>query len=135
MPAPEGNKYAEKYPLEVAKDKFLEILEYAKTKDDCYSLQDAVLNCGMPLSTYDLKAKEHPELGSLKNDTKGWLTVRINYGTLKGDFNPSAGIWRQKMLGEREIPATQHIVNTNIEHKPLTAEEIKKKQEEIDDMI
>lgn len=130
MPAHKENKYAQKYTLEHAMDLFINGLEYAEIDNNCLSLHDAIKQTTIPYSTYDYLAEKHEVLGRIKKDTMIEVLRRINSKALKGEYQPTASIWRMKQLGEKD----QSFVNQKVEEViPLTPEEIKQKSKELED--
>ena len=99
MPAPKGNKYNQKWTEKELYDRFIIGLEYAENNDDCLCLAEAIKATGIPYSTYDWHAERNEELGHIKKDTMIEVSIRINKGALKGDYQPTASIWRVKQLG------------------------------------
>lgn len=125
MAAEKGNKYAQEWSEEAAIIAFIEILEYAETREDCLSLQKAVKSSNMPWSTYRHLADNQDVLARIKEDTHAAIIIRINDGTLKGDFQPTAGIWRMKQLGEKDSKELDHKSSDgSMSTKPPTKQEI-----------
>lgn len=131
MAAPEGNKYTQKYTEEEAVGLFLEMLDYSKT-DDCLCVQDAFLHIELPSSTFFYLANKYKVLESIKKDIMANVISKVNRGSLKGDLNSTAAIWRMKQLGETDKTEVNSTV-TNL--TPPTPEELKKASEELDETI
>ena len=102
MGAPKGNKYNQKYSEEEAKEIFLKALEYANSNDDCLCVQDAIFHVDMPCSTFHWLSNNYKELEDIKKNINDAVIRRINRGSLKGNYNVTAGIWRMKQLGEKD---------------------------------
>ena len=100
----EGNKAAQKNPKVVIR-KFREMLENAKNNEDVLSFQDACASINWRDSKCNYWASKLPVFATLKKDIQDTIVRRINKKTLKGDYNPTASIWRMKQLGEKD---TQH---------------------------
>ena len=128
MPAPEGNKYTQKYTEEDAVELFIKGLEYAESQHDCYSLADAIKHTEIPYSTYDYLAERYEVLGRIKKDTKTEVSRRINKGALLSELQPASAIWRLKQLGEVD---SKEIKQTNIDVTPLTPEEVKEAKDNL----
>ena len=103
----EGNKEAEKW----SDERMIEILE------DCYqevynnpnrllSIADVLVyvraTYKMSSSSFFAKVKANKVLESIKSDINILLLSRINKGSIEGDYNATACIWRMKQLGERD---------------------------------
>ena len=116
MAAPKDNKYNQVWTHKDAKERFLKALKYSEIDDDCLHLADAIKVTGIPYSTYDYLAEKHKDLGLIKKDTKMEVLIRINKGTIKGDYPPAAGIWRMKQLGETD----RQEINQNVTNNELT---------------
>ncbi|MBK7215212.1 MAG: hypothetical protein IPH88_18370 [Bacteroidales bacterium] len=52
-------------------------------------------------------------MDNIKEDINSAVICRINKGTLNSDYNPTAGIWRMKQLGEKDS-STHEINSTGI---------------------
>lgn len=96
-----GNKLAERYTLETAIDAFETVYNEAK-KHDCLSMQEAIINSDIRSSTFYHLLDRFPVLESIKKECELLVLSRINKGALIGDYNPTAGIWRMKQLGEKD---------------------------------
>lgn len=131
MAAEQNNTYAQKYSLDEALPLFLEMLEYSLS-DECLCVQDAFLHIKMPSSTFHYLIDKYKVLEDIKKDINANVISKVNKGALKGDFQPTASIWRMKQLGERD---KTEVTQTNIDATPLTPEEIQKAQEDIDNSI
>ena len=116
MGAPKGNKYNQVWTEKEAKERFIKGLQYAEEDTECFHLEDAIKQTGIPYSTYDYLAEKHKDLGLIKEETKMEVLRRINKGTIKGDYPPAAGIWRMKQLGETD----RQDINQNITSNELT---------------
>lgn len=131
MAAEQNNKYAQKYSLEEAMPLFLEMLEYSLT-DDCLCVQDAFLHIKMPSSTFHYLIDKYKVLEDIKKDINANVISKVNKGALKGDFQPTASIWRMKQLGERD---KTEVTQTNIDATPPTPEERAAAMKKIDEEI
>lgn len=131
MSAEKGNKYAQMYTEEEALSMFEQMFEYSKT-DNCLCVQDAFLHVGMPSSTFYYLISVRKELEDIKKDIDASVISKINRGGLKGDFNPTASIWRMKQLGERD---KTEVTQTNIDATPPTPEERAAAMKKIDEEI
>ena len=103
MAAPLGNQYTRIYTLEEATELFIKALEYAETNPKCLSVQAAEMFVKIPHSTFNNLTKQFNVLNDIKEDINRAVIVRVNNGTLDGTYNPTAGIWRMKQLGEKDI--------------------------------
>lgn len=131
MGAEIGNRYAEKYTLEEALVLFEQMLDYSAT-DDCLCVQDAFLHIKMPSSTFYHLIDTYKVLENIKKDINANVISKVNKGALKGDFQPTASIFRMKQLGEVDVT---EVKNTNLNITPPTKEEVEARQKEIDDLI
>lgn len=131
MAAPEGNKYTQKYTEEEAIELFIKMLDYSKT-DDCLCVQDAFLHIELPSSTFFYLTNKYKVLESIKKDMMANVISKVNRGSLKGDLNSTAAIWRMKQLGETDKTEVNSTV-TNL--TPPTPEELKKASEDLDETI
>ena len=130
MPAQKGNKYAQKYTIDEAMEVFIQMLEFSKT-DECLCIQDAFLHVELPSSTfYDLVSK-YKVLENIKRDIMANIISRVNRSGLRGEFNPTASIWRMKQLGEKDKTEVQ---NTNVD-VPLTKDEIESYKKKNKDLL
>ena len=122
MSAEKGNKYAQIYTLECWIDKLNKIYEDA-CNGNIWSIQEAWVKHGIRPSTVKWWIRKEKELSDIKEDINEAIIANLNRNCLTGDMNVTAGIWRMKMLGERE---KQEIVNTNVNlnTSPITKEEI-----------
>lgn len=110
MAAPKGNKYTEKYTSEKAEELLIKAKEYAMSTRDCFSIQEAILHVGLPISTFYNLIKKHDVLEDIKKDIDAIIISKVNKGAILGDFNATACIWRMKQLGETD---KQEIEQTN----------------------
>lgn len=92
---------------------FIAALEYAENQD-CLSLQEAIKHIEMPSSTFYDLADQFEVLERIKKDILNAVLIRINRGSLTGGYNPTAGIWRMKQLGEVEKSETKHDATIHI---------------------
>ena len=102
MAAPKGNQYTRKYTEKEAFKIFEATLKWAKEEEDCLCVQDAVIHSDIPRSTFYYLCDEHKVLDNIKKEINDLVIARVNKGALKGDYNPTAGIWRMKQLGETD---------------------------------
>lgn len=96
-----GHTQSLKYTEEEAVEKFEEVLVQAKKKD-CLSIQEAIINSSLPYSSFYYLLDKFPNLESIKKEIEIHVLARINKGSLTGEYNPTAGIWRMKQLGEKD---------------------------------
>lgn len=127
MPAPEGNKYTQKYTEEDAIPIFERMAEFSKT-EDCLCIQDAFLHVDLPSSTFYYLVDKYEVLESIKRDIMANVISRVNRNGLKGNFNATASIWRMKQLGEVD---SREVTQTNIDVAPLTPEEVKEAKDNL----
>ena len=132
MAAAEGNQYTRKYTLESALPLFEKALSYAIESNDCLCVQDAVAQSGIAHTTFYDLCKQFNVLNDIKKNINENVIMRINRGGLKGDFNPTASIWRMKQLGEKD---KTEVANTVTNITPLTPEELKESKNKLDDLI
>ena len=97
-----GNQSALKWTLEESFLLFERMVQNAEANEELLCVQDVVLSVGMYPSSINYLVNKFPELKLIKKDIHEIITCRINRGTLKGDFQPAAGIWRMKQNGERD---------------------------------
>ena len=133
-----GNKYASEWTLENALPRFKDALDFAEDpKNECYSLQDAIYQSGIPYSTFYYLADNQPVLETIKKDIQQAVIRNVNKGAVKGVFAASPAIWRMKQLGEKDeqhVKSTGTIVSTNIEVADNESkEEIEKLIKKFDD--
>ncbi len=101
MPAPEGNKNAQKYTLKEWIDKFEQVYDNAASgKYD--SLQRAWIENDIRPTTVKYLVNTYVELSNIKEDIANAIVATINTKALKGDFQATASIWRMKQLGEKD---------------------------------
>lgn len=112
-----GNKAAEKWTEEEARNIFIQMLENTADDIDILSLQDAILSVNLYSSSLNYLIEKFPVFESIKNDIGDVIIARINRGGLKGDFNPTIVVWRSKQLGERDTQyqnVNSEVTQTNI---------------------
>jgi len=109
----ENNKAAEKWTEEAAKAAFSDMLEYCRKDDDVFSLQQAYIDFGMHPATYYYLTNKFPVLEEYKKGMADIIIARINKGSIKGDYNPTASIWRSKQLGEKDTQYQNVDANVN----------------------
>ena len=126
-----GNKNALKWTEEKKLEIFKQVAEIARTDDEVLCLYDAVDKCLMPLTTYDIFAKDFPELGLLKAEAQKQIVRRINKNALFGTFTAAPAIWRMKQLGEKD-ETTQVTQNVNY-NTEITQEEAKRISDALED--
>ncbi|MCP4987265.1 MAG: hypothetical protein GY928_14800 [Colwellia sp.] len=98
----EGNKAAEKWTEESAKNLIETMRDNAKNDEGILSLQDAILSVDLYTTSLNYIIDKFPVFENIKKDINDIIIARINRGALKGDYNPTAGIWRMKQLGEKD---------------------------------
>ena len=112
MPAPEGNKYAQKHTLEEWTKMFEQVYEGAISgKYD--SLQRAWIENDIRPTTVKYLVNRHEVLSNIKEDIANAIVATVNTKALEGDFQPTASIWRMKQLGEKDQQYQQTDVTTN----------------------
>tara|TARA_R110002051_G_C8769409_1_gene503328 strand:+ start:8010 stop:8405 length:396 start_codon:yes stop_codon:yes gene_type:complete len=131
MAAPIGNKYNEIYTLEKELPIFKQIVEDAK-KGEYLSIQEAVMHSIYPRSVFYYLCEKFKDLDDLKKELNDTIIAVINKGGLKGDFNPTASIWRMKQLGESDKTEVNQTV-TNV--TPPTPEELKAANDKLNDLM
>ena len=77
-------------------------------------MQDAVIHSGMPSRTFYYLADKHEVLQHIKKDINDVIIAKINRGALKGEFNATASIWRQKQLGEKDQQYTENTTKSKV---------------------
>ena len=102
-----GNKAAKKEPKVVYR-KFMEMYKNACDNNTILSYEDACYSIGWRDSKCNYWSDKLPVFATLKSDIQAAIRRRINKGALNGDFNPTASIWRQKQLGERDEKYLDH---------------------------
>lgn len=114
-----GNKAAEKWTEDEVEKKMFQMLENAKNRSDILCFQDAVLSVDLYPSSINYLINKFPVFNSIKEDIGSIIIARVNKGALQGDFNPTASIWRQKQLGEKDqqYQETKHSGEVNIKPK------------------
>lgn len=117
MAAEANNKYAAVWTVENAKPYFEDALKYAEENNDCLCLQDAIYESGIPYSTFYYLADKHKDLEKIKKDIQAAVVRRINRGSLTGDMQVTAGIWRMKQLGEVDKQEIKQHHTGNITQK------------------
>lgn len=108
-----GNKAAEKWTEEEAKDSFNAMLLFAAKNESVVSVQQAYIDFGMPSTTYYYLIDKFPVLASVKKGINDIIISRVNKGAINNEMNPTACIWRMKQLGERDKQEVEAI-NTNL---------------------
>lgn len=103
-----GNKAAEKWTEEETEKIMFQMLENAKTNNEILCFQDAVLSVELYPSSINYLINKFPVFKDIKEDIGGIIIARVNKGALKGDYNPTASIWRQKQLGETDEKKIDH---------------------------
>ena len=97
-----GNKAAEKYDAETARQLLEEAFLNAFKDDKILCVQDAFFSIDMRPTTAHYLIKKFPELEDIKKDINDIIISRINKKALAGDYNATASIWRFKQLGEKD---------------------------------
>ena len=111
MPAPQGNKNAEKHSFNEWKEIFELMRENARTNPEILSLQDAFIEAYVPGSTFYWLCDTYFELEAIKRDIMEIVVSRVNKLAIKNQGNATACIWRMKQLGEKD---KQEIKQENI---------------------
>lgn len=128
-----GNKYAREWTLENALPRFEDVLKYALEDENCLCMQDAIIQSGIPSTTFYYLVDNQPVLKSIKQDINDAIIARINRLALD-KYNPvpaSPAIFRMKNLGERD---EQHINTTGSTKTEITVTS-KESQEEVSKLI
>lgn len=124
-----GVQFEETWTFEQAEQAFKKMFDNAQRNPDILCLQDAFLMYPMRGSTFYYLIDKFPSLDKYKKDIQDAIIARINKGAIRGDYNPTACIWRQKQLGERD---TQYQnVDQNITTIEMTPEQRKKRIDEL----
>ena len=103
-----NQKNNKKHPNVVLR-KFSAMVENAKSDEEILCFQDACMSIGWRSSKVEYWSKKIPNIENIKNYIRDIINSRINKKALRGNFNPTASIWRMKQLGEKD---TQEIKNT-----------------------
>lgn len=114
---PNQKNWTNKKQPDVVFRKFKEMLENAKNDPEILCFQDACASIGWRDSKVDYWVKKIPTFETLKRDIQNAIIRRVNKGALKGNFNATSAIWREKQLGETDVQQIEQ--NVKIE-KPLT---------------
>ena len=107
-----NNKAAEKWTFEEAENAFEAILKKARDEGCKWlCIQEAVLDNKdmMPHRTFYYLLEKFPVLRDYKKELNDIILSKVNRGTMEGEYPSAPGIWRMKMLGERE---TTETINT-----------------------
>ena len=105
-----GNKAAEKWTEWEIEHVFEKMYLNACQDEKILCFSDACKSVDFRDSHIDYFIKKFPVFENTKKDIQKRIVSRINKGALEGDYHATAAIWRQKMLGEREV---QHVEQTN----------------------
>jgi hypothetical protein len=124
-----GNKAAEKWTEEEAVNSFELALELTLKDKDILCVQDAFFAIPMRPTTAHYLMDKFPVLEDIKKDINDRVISRVNKGALEGDYNPTAGIWRMKQLGERD---ERHIDQT-VEDKRKTVNDLFPTEDELNE--
>lgn len=132
-----GNRYSQEWNLENALPRFEDVLKFAREDDTCLCMQDAIMQSGIPTTTFYYLVENQPVLKCIKQDINDAIISRVNRLALK-TIDPcpaSPAIWRMKQLGERD---EQHITQSGSMKQEITvtdkqtASEIEKMKERFD---
>ncbi len=129
MAAEQGNKYAEKYEENTARKLFMKGLQYAKSNDDCLSIQDVIIHIDISHSTFYNLCEKFEVLDNIKKDMNDAVIARVNRNALKNKYNSTAAIWRMKQLGEKDVKEHDFPNALTL----ITSEKSKKKIDHIGD--
>lgn len=117
-----NQKFNKKHPSVVLR-KFSLMIENTKTDDSVLCWQDACHSIGWRCSKVEYWVNKIPIFENLKKDIQNIIISRVNKGALKGDYQPTASIWRMKQLGELDEKNIKGaVINYNAE---VTKEEAK----------
>jgi len=131
-----GNKAAEKWTEEEARKLVEKMRDNAKNDISILSLQDAILSVDLYSTSLNYIIDKFPVFETIKKDINDIIIARINKGALKGDYNPTAGIWRMKQLGERdERTVDNKSSDGSMKTVRLSAEAAKAISDKIDDEV
>ena len=89
---------------------FLKILDETVKDASITSWQSACLTANVRIGKMNYWCKKIPIFAKYKKEIEQIIISRLNDGALNGDYNVTAAIFRQKILGEIEI---QHVKNEN----------------------
>lgn len=133
-----GNTAAEKWTIENSSEVFEKMYDNACKDSSILCFSDACFSVEMRDSHIDYLIKKFPVLENLKRDIQKRIVSRINKGALEQEYQATAAIWRQKMLGEREttetINTTTNInIDLNEEQKQEALNRVKKGLNEFED--
>lgn len=95
--------------------KFKEMKSNTETDEDILCFQDACKSVGWRYTKIEYWIKKIPSLDNYKKDIQNIIISRINRNALRNKYNPTASIWRMKMLGEYEVQKVEQTVNSNID--------------------
>jgi hypothetical protein len=131
-----GNKAAEKWTIEEARNALEEAFLNAFKSNDVLCVQDAFFSIDMRPTTAHYLINKFPELEDIKKDINDVVICRVNKGALEGDYNPTAGIWRMKQLGEKDQQFKDHTtggdkINTAPDLAKLSTDTLRKVEEEM----
>lgn len=133
-----GNKAAEKWVEDDVLDLFEKMYKNACEDSNILCFSDACYSVKMRDSHIAYLVKKFPVFENSKQDIQKRIVSRINKGALSQEYQATASIWRQKMLGEREttetINTTTNInVDLNEEQKQEALNRVKKGLNEFED--
>ena len=97
-----GNKAAEKWTEDNAREILQEMRKVAQEDKECLSLQDAIHAVGLYSTGLNYLIEKFPVFENTKKDIENLILARINKQALKGNYNAASSIWRMKQLGEKE---------------------------------
>ena len=103
-----GNKAGEVWSREDVEKLMDDMRTNASNNDDILCLQDAIRSVGLYSSGLNYLLNRFPEFETIKKDIQDVIVCKVNRNALKGDFNPTASIWRMKQLGERDESNINH---------------------------
>ena len=135
MPAPEGNKNAEKWTIE-ASEKFLnEIYQYVLDNDDCCSLSEACSKLGWyeKVFCYIQEKHENVDFDPIKK-AKELIKQRIIKKGLESKYNPTMSIFilkcnHEMIEGEKREDKKDTTITLNFGNKSLTIEDLKEEDD------
>lgn len=134
MAAPIGNTNNKKWEAHNAQELINDVAEYVKNREDCFSLAYACSDLGYyETILYHFKDNiEGVDFEPIKN-AKEIIKARLINNGVKGETNATMSIFVLK--NNHGMKDRTEIEQTNYNHTPLSEEEIKKAQEDIDNAI
>ncbi len=135
MPAPKGNKNAEKWTLEESNKFFDKVLDYVLKHDDCCSMSEACSELGWyeELFVYIQNKHKTVDFKPIKKATE-LIKQRLIKKGLNSEYNPTMSIFILKAnhgMNEHQPPKEK---NTNITfdfgNTSMTIDDIEKKEDD-----